>query len=265
MLMKESSFIVPRDRTKETIARVRSFFETLRTIIPENVFSRLIDKTQKTTDAFAIDPAKYTFDEKIIAPGGECHVYTLHSLEATVPSLVIKIDTCKTRNIDTLFRRAQYVQHDYETLKEWYQAIPTLIPEEYHFIGKTPPAIGHRSAFFTLQKFFGNADNIQDVFRGIDKETLLQILRTNTRLQADFRKFVDITKQHAVQHDAMVDTLGDKNVALIQQEKEMHLMVLDPHHILHPATTDRKNHAKLMADLQYLEDIVTALDSTSAS
>lgn len=240
-------------------ARVQSLFSVIRSMVPDVVFEKLTGENYKyQSDILPIDPEQYVFDEARIGGGGECNVYKLYSLDPLRPSLVIKIDQFITRSTDKLLNRAKEVRNEYEEKKEWYRELPELIPDEYHFIGKSPR--GGKKALFTIQEFLGNAGEMRDIFRGISKENLVEVLRNDQKLQEDFRKFVGITLQHAEEKDETIDTLGDKNLALIQKEDRVSLVFLDPHVIKRP-TENTKERARIQADLDYLRDVIASLDS----
>lgn len=59
----------------------------------------------------------------------------------------------------------------------------------------------------------------------------------------------------------MVDTLGDKNVALIDTKDGKQLILLDPHVTYHPSQAKPETQRKLLADLAYLKDILSLLDT----
>jgi hypothetical protein len=238
--------------------RTQAAFAVIRSIVPDVVFEKLTGQHYKYhDDVLPIDPEKYVFDEKMIGGGFECNVYRLNSLDPTHPSLVIKIDQFVSRSTDKLLARAREVKDDYEKKREWYRELPTLIPDEYHFIGKSPR--GGKKAFFTIQEFLGSTDMMRDVFRGIDKEGLLEVLRKNLRLREEFKKFVEITARHAREKDEMIDTIGDKNLALVERGSDVSIILLDPHVTKHPIA-DEKESARIQADLVYLEDVAAALD-----
>jgi hypothetical protein len=238
--------------------RTEAVFVIIRNVMPDAVFEKLTGRQYKYQhDVLPIDPRKYVFDEKVIGGGAECNVYRLNSLDPALPSLVIKIDQCITRSTDTLLDRARDVKSEYEEKKEWYRELPTLIPDEYHFIGKSPR--GGKKALFTIQRFLGSADEMADIFRGVSREELLRVLRMNPGLAADFRKFVEITAWHAREKNEMIDTIGERNLALVEGQSDIRLILLDPHLTEHPFD-DTKEGREILADLEYLESIVASLD-----
>ncbi len=243
--------------------RTQAIFAIIRNFMPDAVFEKLTGRQYAYQhDVLPIDPGKYVFDEKVIGGGAECNVYRLNSLDPVLPSLVIKIDQCITRSTDTLLDRARVVRAEYEEKKEWYRELPTLIPDEYHYIGRSPR--GGKKALFTIQEFLGSTDEMADIFRGVSREELLRVLRMNSRLATDFRKFVEITAWHAREKNEMIDTIGERNLALVEGRSDIWMILLDPHLTKHPFA-DTKESKKIQADLEYLESIVVSLDTPLAS
>ncbi|MDO8565648.1 MAG: hypothetical protein Q7S04_00490 [Candidatus Moranbacteria bacterium] len=255
----EASWDTLFDNKAGKFLRTQALFTVIRDMVPDSLFEKLTGRFYKyQKGGLPIDPEKYTFDEKRVGGGGECNVYRLNSLDSDLPSLVIKIDQFISRSTDKMLTRAKAVKSEYEEKKELYRDLPELIPDEFHFIGKSPR--GGKPALLTIQEFLGNENEMRDLFRGISKEELLEILRQNSRLQADFRKFAGITLERAREKDEMIDTLGDKNLVLIQREGNTSLIFLDPHVTKHPVA-DVKESARIRADLDYLEGIVATLDN----
>lgn len=244
--------------------RTVALFSFLRSAIPDTVFNHLTDHAfalQK--DSIPIDPTQYIMEEKRVGKGCECRVYKLASLDINNPSLVIKIDQMESSDTERLLKRANELRSAYEEQKSWYAALPHLIPDESQFIGKHP--YGGGKALFTIQEFFGNATKIKDLFREIPQDELLAILRQNPGLATTFRAFVAITLEQAQQHDRMVDTFGEKNVALIDTKDGKRLILLDPHVTYHPSTATPEIQRMLFADLTYLKNMLSLLDTTEAT
>lgn len=255
----EDAWNILTDHGAGKFRRTQAAFTVIRSMVPDAIFDTLTGKHYKYQNAvLPIDPEKYVFDEKMVGGGYECNAYRLNSLDPALPSLVIKIDQFITRSTDKLLARAKAVKGEYEERKEWYRDLPALIPDEYHFIGKSPR--GGKRALFTIQRFLGNMDEMKDVFRGISKEELLEVLRQNSQLRADFRKFVEITSRRAHERDEMIDTLGDKNLVLIRKESGASFILLDPHVTKHPVA-DEKESVRIQADLAYLEGIIATLNA----
>lgn len=259
----EEAWRVLTDSDAGNFRRTEAVFVIIRNVMPDAVFEKLTGRQYKYRhDVLPIDPEKYVFDEKVIGGGAECNVYRLNSLDPTLPSLVIKIDQFITRSTDKLLDLASAVKREYEEKKEWYRELPTLIPDEYHFIGKSPR--GGKKALFTIQEFLGNTDEMADIFRGVSREELLSLLRMNPRLADDFRKFVEITVWHAREKNEMIDTIGERNLALVERQSDIRIILLDPHLTKHPFA-DTKESKEIQADLEYLESIVVSLDTPPAS
>ncbi|MFZ2300203.1 MAG: hypothetical protein WAW00_03675 [Candidatus Moraniibacteriota bacterium] len=239
--------------------RVVALFSIIRSIVPDDVFNRLTGNSfvlQK--DMLPIDPAQYLFEERKVGEGGECHVYRLASQDSGKPSLVIKIDQMRGAT-EKLLKLGTKLHNAYEEQKTWYAAIPDFVPDEYQFIARGPR--GGERALFTIQEFFGDASKIQDLF-DIPQDELLALLREDMRLAETFRLFASITVAQAEQHDRMIDTLGNKNVSLIDTQSGKRLILLDPHTTYHPSKEESIKRNALRSDLTYLKNTLTLLNTT---
>jgi hypothetical protein len=252
----EEAWGVLFDSDKGKFARTQAAFTMLRSLVSDSVFERMTGgQYAYQGDVLPIDPEKYSFDEKRLGGGYECNVYRLISLDPGRPSLVIKIDQTITNDTDRLLKRAKQLRSEYEEKREWYHELPGLIPEESFFISKSPR--GGKPALFTIQEFMGGADEMRDFFRGIGREELLEILRSDEQLKERFCRFAEITLERAREHDEMIDTLGDKNLVLTERSGKAGLVVLDTHDIKHPS--DLKRADRIQADLRYLADLLRDL------
>jgi len=241
-------------------ARVQAFFSVLRDVVPDPVFKKLTaGHYEYHGENIPIDPQLYEFEEKKVGNGAECNVYKLISLDPKRPTLVIKIDNGVRRDVNTLVERGKKIKSEYEEKREWYQEIPDLIPEEMQFIGKSPR--GGRNALFTIQEYFGSADQIHDLFRGYSKAELINILKGDEELGKVFISFARITLERAEKFDQMVDSLGDRNVVLIEQsDGSKALRFLDPHIVKHPKRPESQAEGPLLqADLAFLREVSEAI------
>jgi hypothetical protein len=239
--------------------RVQAAFTLLRSLVSDDVFERMTGgRYTYQGDVLPIDPSLYEFDEERLGGGYECNVFRLISLDPERPSLVIKIDHIITHDTDRLLERAKQLRSEYEEKREWYRELPGLIPDESQFIAKSPR--GGKPALFTVQEFLGGRGDIRDLFRGIDREELLGILRGDDQLRERFHRFAEITLEHAREHDEMIDTLGDKNLVLADRGDRTELIFLDPHGSKHPSS-DTRDADRIQADLRYLSDLLRDLDA----
>lgn len=157
-----------------------------------------------------------------------------------------------------LLERAKQLRSEYEEIQSWYTSIPDVVPEEFHFIGRTP--FGGRKGVITIQKFFGDPSCIKDIFRGINKKHLLEVLQGSPSLEKTFCTFVENTLSQFNKDGRIIDTIGENNVALIEDENEPRLILLDPHMIYNPEETSDENRDILLSDIRYLQEIIHSLD-----
>lgn len=240
--------------------RAEAFFATCRDMIPDGLFARITSgRYQYDGSVLPIDPARYQFDEKKVGNGAECNVYKLTSLDPEQPSLVIKIDNGLRRGVDVLVERGKQIRTEFEEKKEWYRELPDLIPEELQFISKSPR--GGRNALFTIQEYYGTADQIHDLFRGYPKAELIEILRSDPALSESFRVFAKITLDRVESHDEVIDTIGDRNVVLVDQPDGTRVLrLLDPHIVKHPSRPPNELERNLVqADLDFLREVSAAV------
>lgn len=250
------------DGSAAKFPRVQAAFTLLRSLVSDEAFDRMTGgRYRYHGDVLPIDPERYGFDEQRLGGGYECNVYRLISHDQECPSLVLKIDQIIASDTGRLLERAKQLRAEYEEKREWYRELPGLIPDEAQFIGKNPR--GGRPALFTVQEFLGGAGEMRDFFRGIGRDELLGILQSDPVLGERFRRFAEITLEHAREHDEMIDTLGDKNLVLVERGGRQELIFLDPHGSKRPsaATVDKE---RIQADLQYLADLLRDLDIEKA-
>ncbi len=235
-------------------ARTQALFAVLRDMVPDTFFNKIAgDRYQYRGEVLPIDPKLYQFESRKIGAGAECNVYKLTSLDPDCPSLVIKIDNGPRRDVDTLISRGKKIRSEYEAVKDWYRELPELIPEEMQFISKSPR--GGRNALFTVQEYAGTADQIHDVFRGYaSRDQLAGIIKSDPELQETFRKFIRVTLEHAEDHDEFIDTVGDRNLVLIDRpDGRKVLRLLDSHVVKHPKHPTNNQESTLMqSDLSFL-------------
>lgn len=239
--------------------RTKALFAILRDAIPDSVFEKLTQgRYQYRGEVLPIDPNKYEFDSRKVGGGSECNVYRLTSLDPNQPSLVIKIDNGVHRGVDVLVERGKELRAERDEMAEWYQSVPEFIPEEFQFIAKSP--VGGRNALFTIQEYAGTVDQIHDVFRGQSQAELIALLKNDPVLRRSFLDFARITLEKADRSGEVIDTIGDKNIVLIDQSDGMKtLRYLDPHgKYLLNETSDKKKKL-LQADLDFLREVSAAV------
>ncbi|MFZ1626460.1 MAG: hypothetical protein WAT81_01485 [Candidatus Moraniibacteriota bacterium] len=252
------------DNRQGKFVRAQALFSVLRDAIPDPLFKKLTGgHYEYKGDVLPIDPALYRFEAEKVGNGAECNVYKLISLDPERPTLVIKIDIDVRRSVDVLVARGKQIRDEYEEKKEWYRELPDLIPEEMQFISKSPR--GGRNALFTIQEYFGTADQIHDLFRGQTKTELIALLKRDPELRVQFQTFARITLERAADQDEVIDTLGDKNVVLVDQpDGHQQLRLLDPHVVKYPKRPVNANEEKLiLADLDFLREVSAALEEKS--
>ncbi|MFA9262794.1 MAG: hypothetical protein ACEQSB_05630 [Undibacterium sp.] len=247
------------DTNKGKFIRTQALFGILRDAIPDEVFNRLtLGHYQYKPDELAIDPKRYAFEAKKLDNGGECNVYRLISQDPEYPTLVIKIDKTTRQNVDVLVERGKMVRKEYEEKKEWYRDLPELIPEELQFIGKSPR--GGRIALFTLQEYFGTADQIHDLFHGYTEAELVALLGSDPKLAESFRIFAKATLDRAEVQDEMIDTLGNKNIAIVDRPEGRRLILLDAHVVHHPKHPGSpEDGERIQVHLDFLRRVLAAI------
>ncbi len=240
--------------------RAVALFSIIRNAVPDAVFNRITRNSfVMRTGLLPINDQQYTFEKKRLGAGWECTVFKLASQNPDNPSLVVKIDQTETGDVKQLLERGKQLRDTYEEQKSWYELLPRFIPDEFQFIAQGPRE--GKKVLFTIQEFLGDAAKIKDLFREIHQDELLALLRNDPRLADDFRTFVSITIEQAEQYDRMVDTMGNKNVALIDTEDGKQIILLDPHLTYHPSKEGLSNQKILLADLAYLKDTLALLDA----
>lgn len=240
--------------------RVKALFGIVRDTVPDAVFKKLtFGHYEYRPDELAVDPKQYEFETKKLDGGGECSVYRLISKRPDRPSLVIKIDRTTRQNVDVLVERGKQIRAEYEEKQEWYRDLPGLIPEEMQFIGKSPR--GGRIALFTIQEYLGSATEIHDLFQDYTLKKLAALTLGHPDLRQALLSFAHTTLERAIARDEMVDTLGRKNVAIVDRSEGPRLMLLDAHVVHHPAHPTYPGQDERIAEhLRFLRELITELE-----
>ncbi|TXG80637.1 MAG: hypothetical protein E6R14_08915 [Thermomicrobiales bacterium] len=241
--------------------RVKALFGIVRDAVPDAAFKRLtFGHYEYRPDELAVNPEQYEFEARKLDGGGECSVYRLISKRPDRPNLVIKIDRTTRQNVDVLVERGKTIRAEYEEKQEWYRDLPGLIPEEMQFIGKSPR--GGRIALFTIQEYLGSASEIHDLFHDYTPADLAQLASEHPDLRHALLTFARITLERAVARDEMVDTLGRKNVAIVDRTEGPRLMLLDAHVVHHPAHPTYPGQDERIAEhLDFLRELVAKLEA----
>lgn len=240
--------------------RTKALFSIVRNMVPDAVFKKLtFGHYEYYPERLPVESQHYQFETKRLDSGKECDVYRLLSLRPDHPSLVIKIDRMALQNFTALNQRRQHLHAEYNEKRQWYQEIPELIPEEAHFVGPSPR--GKQLALLTLQEYFGLASEIHDLFQGYTAEELVALSDKYPDFQKTLLAFARITVERAVTHDEMVDTLGQKNVSVVDRPEGPRLILLDAHVVHHPAHPTYPGQGERIAtNLNFLRDLIARLE-----
>lgn len=253
------------DANATPFERVKSLFAIVRDVVPDPVFEKLTNgRYHHDASGLPFDPAQYEFDSRKVGSGSECNVYRLISLDPGAPSLVIKIDNGIRRDVDVLIERGKELQSEHAEMREWYKDLPEFIPDELQFIAKSPT--GGRNALFTVQQFLGTKDQIHDLIRGQSREALIELLRRDAQARADFLIFASVTLEKAEMNGETIDTLGDRNIVLIDQaDGSRALRYLDPHGKYRLSEVSEHKRQLLRADLDFLREVSQVLKETETA
>lgn len=263
------------DPTQGKFARTKALFTALRTMVPDTLFHQLTgNRYEFQGDKLPINPEQYELEEVKIGSGWECSVFKLTSLDPQWPSLVVKVDRTGTEDVDALLERGKEVRHEWETMKEWYQSVPGLVPDEFYFIGHSP--IGGRNALITLQEYLGTRAELKDFFRDVSGERLRELLVSDAQFRQNFVAFARVTIEHAEQHDEMIDTVGANNLVLVERPTGAELLLIDPHVIKHPQGTEIESERRelgrqlaflrtMLAEAEAIEGAILSPDPANIS
>jgi hypothetical protein len=235
------------DSSKGRYARTKALFAAVRDMVPDGLFHQLTGtRYEFQGENISIDPNKYELEERQVGSGSENNVYKLTSLDPNLPSLVVKVDRTDTEDVDVLLERGKEVRREWETMKEWYQSVPGLVPDEFYFIGRSP--IGGRNALITIQEYLGTKDELRDFFRDVSAGRLHELLTSDTAFRRDFIAFARVTIEHAEKYDEMIDTIGVNNLVLAERPAGAQLLLIDPHVIKHPRGTEVENERQVLGE-----------------
>ncbi len=231
--------------------KMLSAISLLSELMPDSIFEKvkkILDR--KDFSKLPFDPKKYKFIEKI-SNGAVSSVHLLEAINDDEPSYVAKFDYINYGSLDKIREIAKQQNKEFKIIKDNYSDLPNLIPDEVTFI--TTDKKDGSPIIATLQKYLGK--DIRDVFTEIEKEELVELLKSNARLRDEFVIFVDKTVELKNNNGEIIDFLGLKNLSIIIIDDEPHLMFIDPHNIYSIDSKDTDRLSKLEKAVSYLEEI----------
>jgi len=151
----------------------------------------------------------------------------LKAQRENLESYVLKINriSFRNQNINSLLQTAKKEKEEYEEIKEIYKDMPDLIPnEEYIIINGLK---NNKIAVAMLQPY--QDENLRDIFQIQENDMLLSLIQKNKNLREQVKKFTDISLSRDDIVGREIDILGRNNLAIVGNEGEERLILLDPH------------------------------------
>jgi hypothetical protein len=244
-----------KGRYKKVVAATQLLLELVPDKVSEKIKSILDNQDY---DKLPFDFDQYDFREKI-GKGFVSKVHLLQAKEEGDPSYVVKIGYNQTGSVEELQNIAQSQHTEYEKIRETYKDIDEFIPDELSMI--TTDKKNNKPVIATVQEYLGK--NMRDFFSEIRREELQSMLEKNESFRNEFMKFSEITLRIAEEKNEIIDLVGNKNLSVIEKNKEPHLLFIDPHHISSVASDDKNRIEKLQKALTYIEEIRNELNGVN--
>lgn len=249
---------------RNSAQRIKAILTLIHRVLPGIVPDKKIyqDKFFKEEN-LPFDLENYKFERDFIGKGGESCVFLLRSLVEGKESIVLKINKKRNSSTEGLLQEAKRIKEEYERVKEWYEdELPGFIPEELTII--SPGARGEERVIITIQKFI--AGEIKDLFSDFSQEELVELLKNNSQLREDFKKFFLATKKKERETGEMIDMFGEKNLSIVEGEKgEKKLIFLDPHVIFSRIKRGQETRKRMQEKLNYLEAVFREAEETEVA
>lgn len=127
------------------------------------------------------------------------------------------------RNQRGLLEVANAYRAKYELIRDWYgEQHPFVLPSD--FLIANGPLLG-RPVALCLQEYIPGKKS--DFFADHTDEQLLQMMREDTALRAEFKHFVERTKQIYAERGMCFDFLGHENLVLLEAPAGHRLAIID--------------------------------------
>ncbi|MFA6995471.1 MAG: hypothetical protein WC249_03640 [Patescibacteria group bacterium] len=233
-------------RGESKLDRAIAFLSLVRSLAPCDL------RYNYRTEHLPISPESYEFKGGTIGRGGENDVYLLEARKENLSSWVLKINHVDKGDTTQLVARAKEIKNDYEQIKNWFQDMPGLIPEECTVIMEDPR--DRQPAIITLQQYYGR--EIRDVFKDIDLENREKIFQDSPEFKEEIQKFLKINEDKLQETGNMIDLIGAKNLSFVKVDDQDKLLVLDPHLISNPFRSEDSTKKKQRERLDYLHTLV---------
>lgn len=203
-------------------------------------------------------PEKFSF-AGLLDRGGVAKVYLLESKVGSMPSYVFKVikdSYFKLKGIPEE-EGGKFLLDEYNLVRSWYseKAQAVFLPE-YVIRMKGPSE--RKGVFAILQPF--QSGSIKDLFNEITKEELVDKFDSNEELKNLFLVFTKETLAHEKETGEVLDFLGNKNLSIIESEKEEQLVVLDPHVIYKTSDPEKNVGERSREKLRYLADLLHEIE-----
>lgn len=239
------------DKYDKMTAVVKIFNELIPKYLSDEILNQVI-KYDRRVGKLPFSLKKFNYGERK-GEGGEHKVYFLESKNESSPSYVVKINHRIKGNPEELANKANEFKDEYESMKVLYASMPKLIPDELTMITRNPK--NNKPAIATIQKLFGK---VKDPVNKLNDNDLMMLFDSNPELQRDFKMFYEITQNEFARNGRALDLIGENNLAIIEGEEGVKLIILDPHNsVLKEDDLDRreKMQAKRMNRLRQIYEL----------
>lgn len=195
--------------------------------LPKPAKEKIKKRLEYKQDKLPFNPNNYRLLEKI-GKGGMNDVFMLESQNGN-QSYVLKVAVTSfgLEHVNDLVALAAEQKEDYDFVADKFKHIQGLVPEEY-FIVANGPRDGDPSVI-TIQPFEGR--NIRDIFDDFEPEELRELVSRNEKLHEQIKLFVETIDNNQELLEEELDLMGKNNLAIVGDEGEERLLLLDAHSI----------------------------------
>lgn len=205
--------------------RFLALIQLIHCVLPTRLRTLIRKRYNYSQQLMPFDTKQYCLKHKF-NKGEAYNVFLLEPVIEGLPNLVLKIyRLSKGGNVAELIRIANWQKQEYLLLKNLYQDIPELIPDEHYLLLNGPD--NGTPVVAMIQTF--ESRRIRDIFMDFTPEQLERLIQKHPRLRNQIDAFVKITGDNPQLIDNELDILGKNNLAVVGEDSDPHLLFLDPH------------------------------------
>lgn len=228
-----------------------ALFEIVNRVSPKFINSIVARVVNYKTDLLPFPKNIFRFRGKI-GNGGMNDVFLLESKDTGTPSWVIKVPHVISEGNN--FQHALKENSEYVEISGIFDKVSGLTLPEQSMIIQGPRG-GHPVPVI-VQKYLGT--NFRDIFIGISREKLMQLMANDKLFTESISVFVQIFDTHNDLYEKQLDILGENNLSVVMTLDGPRLLLLDPHY-RSSARIEKDKQKDIESRIDYLRSVVDSI------